>query len=50
MSEDIEDFDYTPKPEYEGAFTIFNEENEVCHIRSNRSTNSMTQSTKTRQQ
>lgn len=26
---DIEDFEYTPKPEYEGPFTIFNEEDEV---------------------
>jgi len=25
---DIEDFEYTPKPEYEGNFEIFNEENE----------------------
>lgn len=29
VSEDIEDFEYTPKPEYEGPFTIFNEEDEV---------------------
>jgi DNA polymerase epsilon subunit 1 len=29
VSEDIEDFEYTPKPEYEGPFVIFNEENEV---------------------
>lgn len=28
MSEDIEDFEYTPKPEYEGLFTIFNEKDE----------------------
>ncbi|CAO3674258.1 unnamed protein product [Rhizopus stolonifer] len=28
VSQDIEDFEYTPKPEYEGPFTIFNEENE----------------------
>lgn len=29
VSEDIEDFEYTPKPEYEGPFTIFNEPDEV---------------------
>jgi DNA polymerase epsilon subunit 1 len=29
VSEDISDFDYTPKPEFEGSFTIFNETNEV---------------------
>lgn len=29
VSEDIEDFEYTPKPEYEGPFTVFNEDNEV---------------------
>ena len=28
MSEDVEDFEYTPKPEYEGQFTVFNEANE----------------------
>lgn len=28
VSEDISDFDYTPKPEYEGPFMIFNEPNE----------------------
>lgn len=28
ISEDIEDFEYTPKPEYVGEFTIFNEPNE----------------------
>jgi DNA polymerase epsilon subunit 1 len=28
VSEDIEDFDYTPKPEFEGPFMIFNEANE----------------------
>lgn len=28
VSEDIEDFDYTPKPEFEGPFMIFNEPNE----------------------
>ncbi len=30
VSEDIEDFEYTPKEGYEGPFIIFNEENEVC--------------------
>jgi DNA polymerase epsilon subunit 1 len=29
VSEDIEDFEYTPKPEYEGPFVIFNEPDEV---------------------
>lgn len=29
VSEDIEDFEFTPKPEYEGPFTIFNEDDEV---------------------
>ena len=28
ISEDIEDFEYTPLPEYEGHFTVFNEPNE----------------------
>ncbi|KAI9739725.1 MAG: DNA polymerase epsilon catalytic subunit [Cirrosporium novae-zelandiae] len=28
VSEDIADFDYTPKPEFEGPFLIFNERNE----------------------
>ncbi|TPX34056.1 DNA-directed DNA polymerase [Synchytrium microbalum] len=28
VSEDIEDFEYTPTPEYEGPFTIFNEPTE----------------------
>ncbi|ANB11162.1 DNA polymerase epsilon catalytic subunit [Sugiyamaella lignohabitans] len=28
VSKDIEDFEYTPKPEYKGVFTIFNEETE----------------------
>ena len=28
VADDIEDFEYTPKAEYEGLFTIFNEENE----------------------
>ncbi|CAH3120153.1 unnamed protein product [Pocillopora meandrina] len=29
VSEDIEDFEYTPKPEYEGHFTVINEPNEL---------------------
>ncbi len=29
VSEDIEDFEYTPKEEYHGDFTIFNEPDEV---------------------
>nr|CAH7746305.1 unnamed protein product [Callosobruchus chinensis] len=29
VSADIEDFEYTPKPEFEGKFTIFNEPNEM---------------------
>lgn len=28
ISEDIEGFEYTPKPEYPGVFTVFNESNE----------------------
>ena len=32
VSEDIEDFEYTPQAEYEGPFTIFNEENEAALI------------------
>lgn len=28
LSSDIEDFEYTPKPEFEGQFTIFNEPDE----------------------
>ena len=29
VSEDVEDFEYTPKPEYEGPFRVFNEPDEV---------------------
>ena len=29
VSEDIDDFEYTPKPEYEGQFTVVNEPDEV---------------------
>lgn len=32
VSENIEDFEFTPKPEYEGPFTIFNEDDEVCQM------------------
>ncbi|KYK54847.1 DNA polymerase epsilon [Drechmeria coniospora] len=32
ISEDIGDFDYTPKPEYPGSFMIFNEPNEKAVI------------------
>ena len=30
VSKDIEDFEYTPKPEYEGKVTVFNEPNEAA--------------------
>lgn len=33
VSEDIEDFEYTPKPEYEGPFIVFNEPDEASLIR-----------------
>ena len=32
VSEDIEDFEYTPKEGYEGPFTIFNEPDEVSYV------------------
>lgn len=32
VAEDIEDFEYTPKPEYEGVFSIFNEKDEKSLI------------------
>jgi DNA polymerase epsilon subunit 1 len=32
VSEDIEDFEYTPKEEYEGEFTVFNEADEVSTL------------------
>ncbi|CAK7894119.1 DNA polymerase epsilon catalytic subunit A [[Candida] anglica] len=45
VSQDIEDFEYTPKPEYPGNFTIFNEDDEKAllerffeHIRDARPT------------
>jgi len=33
VSQDIGDFEYTPKPEFEGPFTIFNEANETELLR-----------------
>lgn len=30
---DITDFEYTPKPEFDGPFTIFNEPNELALLR-----------------
>eukprot|EP00659_Diplonema_papillatum_P019262 gene19262-29671_t len=33
VSADIEDFEYTPKPEYEGIFRVFNVENEEAVLR-----------------
>ena len=30
VSEDIADFEYTPKPEFPGPFTVFNEANECA--------------------
>ncbi|VVD01009.1 unnamed protein product [Leptidea sinapis] len=32
ISTDVEDFEYTPKPEFEGQFIIFNEQNELALI------------------
>uniref|UniRef100_A0A914W395 DNA polymerase epsilon catalytic subunit n=1 Tax=Plectus sambesii TaxID=2011161 RepID=A0A914W395_9BILA len=32
VSADIDDFEYTPKPEYEGVFTVFNEADERATI------------------
>lgn len=32
VSKDIEDFEYTPRPEYEGKVTVFNEANETSVI------------------
>ena len=32
VSEDIDDFEYTPKPEYEGVFKIYNEPNEKATL------------------
>nr|XP_031835870.1 DNA polymerase epsilon catalytic subunit 1 [Nomia melanderi]XP_031835871.1 DNA polymerase epsilon catalytic subunit 1 [Nomia melanderi]XP_031835872.1 DNA polymerase epsilon catalytic subunit 1 [Nomia melanderi] len=33
ISSDIEDFEYTPKPEFEGYFVVFNEPNEKATIK-----------------
>ena len=33
VTQDIEDFEYTPKPDYEGIFEVFNEENEEALLR-----------------
>lgn len=33
VSADIEDFEYTPKPEYPGRFTVFNEPDELALLR-----------------
>ena len=32
VSRDVDDFEYTPKPEFEGNFVVFNEPNEVALI------------------
>lgn len=32
VSADVEDFEYTPKPEFEGYFTVYNEPDEVCAL------------------
>jgi DNA polymerase epsilon subunit 1 len=32
VSRDVDDFEYTPKPEFEGSFVVFNEPNEVAVI------------------
>ena len=29
ISDDVEDFEYTPRPEFEGPFIVFNEPNEA---------------------
>jgi len=33
VSEDIESFEYTPKPEFSGPFTVFNELDELALLR-----------------
>lgn len=33
ISHDVADFEYTPKPEFEGNFIVFNEENELALIK-----------------
>ena len=32
VSQDINDFEYTPKPDFSGSFLIFNEPDEVCPV------------------
>ena len=32
ISTDVDDFEYTPKPEFEGNFVVFNEENELATL------------------
>lgn len=32
VSQDVEDFEYTPRPEFEGPFVVFNEPNEMAVI------------------
>ena len=32
VSEDVEDFEFTPRPEFEGQFIIFNETDEVKKV------------------
>lgn len=32
VSKDVHDFEYTPKPEFEGNFTVFNDSNEIALI------------------
>ena len=32
VSEDIDDFEYTPRPEFEGPIIVFNEADEVCFL------------------
>ena len=31
ISSDVEDFEYTPRPEFEGPFIVINEPDEVCN-------------------
>ncbi len=33
VGEHISDFEYTPKPEFEGPFIVFNEPNEIALLR-----------------
>lgn len=32
VTQDVEDFEYTPRPEFEGPFIIFNEDNELAML------------------